>query len=294
LKVLVTGASGFIGHHLVRRLSRVHEVFAVMRDSNVAAFGETVSIIASDLAGPLQVEVMPAEMDIIIHLAQANGSFPEAATELFAVNTSSTQQLLQYGREAGARQFILASSGDVYGNCPGPCRETETAVPESFYAVTKYAAELLVQSYSAYLRPCILRFFHPYGAGQSNRLIGKLADRIRSGDTVQIHQGDCPHLTPIYIDDVIRAVESATSSAYAGVVNIAGDRVVSMRELAVEIGAVVGREPKFEETGEETGDLIGDNRLMKELFGAWPMVPLAAGLSLALTNKEDAGCLTRV
>jgi hypothetical protein len=57
---------------------------------------------------------------------------------------------------------------------------------------------------------------------------------------------------------------------------------------------VVGREPKFEDTGKETGDQIGDNRLMKELFGAWPMVPLAAGLSLALTNKEDAGCLTRV
>jgi UDP-glucose 4-epimerase len=293
MKILITGASGFIGQHLVSRLSRDHELFAVVRNSN-AQLHETVSKVVIDLTHAIDPGVMPAQMDIIIHLAQANGSFPEAATELFAVNTSATQQLLKYGRGAGARQFILASSGDVYGNCPGPCRETETAVPESFYAVTKYAAELLVKSYSAWLRPCILRFFHPYGAGQSNRLIGRLADRIRSGVAVQIHQRDCPHLTPIYIDDVIHAIESATSSAYAGVVNIAGDRVVSMRELAVEIGAMVGREPKFEETGKETGDLIGDNRLMKELFGAWPMVPLAAGLSLALTNKEDAGCLTRV
>ena len=284
MKVMVTGASGFIGRHLVRRLSRVHEVFAVTRDSDVATLGEGVSIIASDLASPLRVRAMPTEMDLIIHLAQANGSFPEAAIELFSINTSATQQLLEYGRGAGVQQFILASSGDVYGNRAGPCRETETAVPASFYAATKYAAELLVQSYSAFLRPCILRFFHPYGPGQSNRLIGKLADRIRSGEAIQIHQRDCPHMTPIYIDDLIHATESATSSGYAGVVNIAGDHTVSMRELSVEIGTLVGCEPKFEETGTETGDLIGDNRLMQELFGTWPLVPLATGLSLALAD----------
>ena len=293
MKILITGASGFVGQHLLSRLSRSHEIFAVVRNPNVNLHA-TASKVVADLTQAIDPGVMPARMDIIIHLAQANVSFPEAANELFAINAGATLQLLDYGRRAGARQFIMASSGDVYGNRTGPCRETEAAVPANFYAVTKYAAELLVQSYSAYLRPCILRFFQPYGPGQSNRLIGRLADRIRSEDAVQIHQGDRPHMTPIYIDDVTHAIEIATNSGHAGVVNIAGDRIVSMRELAMELGAVVGREPKFEATGKETGDLIGDNRLMKELFGAWPMTPLAAGLSLALTNKEDAECLTRV
>lgn len=286
MKVLVTGANGFIGRHVVSRLSGRYEIFAVVRAARQAVSTETARIVVMDLARTLDASAFPAEIDVIIHLAQANVPFPEGANELLAVNTSATQQLLDYGRQAGARQFILASTGDVYGRHSGLSKETDTISPTSYYAITKYAAELLVQSYSPYLLPCVLRFFHPYGPSQSDRLIPKLEEIIRQGETVRLHKDACPRMTPIYIDDVTHAIHCAIDSAYSGIVNIAGDRALSMRELAQEIGLALDRQPVFEDTGEETADRMGDNRLMKQVLGSWNMVSLGEGLSRTFKSEE--------
>ena len=286
MKIVVTGSSGFIGRHLISRLCDGNELFAVVRDARQPVSTDAASIIVMDLARTLDASVLPAEIDIIIHLAQANVPFPEGANELMAVNTSATQQLLDYGRRAGARQFILASTGDVYGPHSGLSKETDTIAPPSHYAITKYAAELLVQSYSSYLLPCVLRFFQPYGPGQSGRLIPKLGERIRQQKTIRLHKDDRPRMTPIYIDDVTHAIQCAIDSAYSGTVNIAGERALSMRELAQEIGRAIGSQPVFEETGEEAGDLMGDNSLMKQVLGSWNMVSIGEGLSRTFKSEE--------
>src|SRR5258708_33371389 len=108
--------------------------------------------------------------------------------------------------------------------------------------------------------------------------MSKLGDRIRQQRAVRLHRDDRPYLTQIYIDDVTQAVERAIDSSFSGIVNIAGDQVVSMRELAEEIGRMLGSEPVFEETGEETGDLMANNGLMKRVLGGWNMVALSEGL----------------
>lgn len=239
-----------------------------------------------DLAHPLDTRELPERIDVIVHLAQANVSFPEAAKELLAVNTVSTQHLLDYGRRAGAQRFILASTGDVYGRRFELCKESDTLRPATFYALTKQAAELLTQAYSGYLQTCILRLFHPYGSGQSNRLIPNLVDRLRRQETIRLNKDDRPRVTPIYIDDVVTAILRAMDSSYSGIVNVAGDRVVSIRELAEEIGCALKSKSSFEESGEESGDMMGDNGLMKQVFGAWPMITLSEGLSRTFNGEE--------
>jgi len=286
MKIVITGSSGFIGRHLISRLCDGNELFAVVRDAREPVSTDKVHIIVMDLARTLDASALPAKIDIIIHLAQANVPFPEGANELMAVNTNATQQLLDYGRRAGARQFILASTGEVYGRDSGLSKETDTIAPASHYAVTKYAAELLVQSYSSYLLPCVLRFFQPYGPGQSGRLIPKLAERIRQQEAVRLHKDDRPRMTPIYIDDVTHAIQCAIDSTYSGIVNIAGDRVLSMRELAQEIGRAIERQPIFEDTGEEEGNMLGDNSLMKQVLGSWNMVSIGEGLSRTFKSEE--------
>jgi UDP-glucose 4-epimerase len=286
MKILITGSSGFIGRHLVLHLSEGNECFAVVRDARQAPSSGTANIVVMDLARSLDASALPAEIDVIIHLAQANVPFPEGANELLAVNTSATQQLVDYGRRARARQFILASTGDVYGRKFGWSKETDIIAPASYYAITKYAAELLVLSYSSYLLPCVLRLFQPYGPTQSGRLIPKLAERIRRGEAVQLHKDARPRMTPIYIDDVTCAVKRAIDSSYSGILNIAGDRALSMRELAREIGRAIDSQPVFEDTGEEAPDRLGDNNLMKEVLGSWNMVSLGRGLSRTLKSEE--------
>jgi UDP-glucose 4-epimerase len=286
VKVLVTGAGGFIGRHLVVHLSNQHEVYATARNSTPGAPVNAFSRIEIDLAQPLDTRVLPARIDVIIHLAQANVLFPEAANELFAVNTNSTQQLLDYGRRAGARQFILASTGDVYGERFGLCREADPAAPSKYYGLTKHIAEMLVRSYAGYFQSSIMRLFRPYGPDQTARLIPNLASSIGQGRAVRLDKDDRPRMTPIYIDDVIHAIKQAMSCSYSGTINIAGDRVVSMRELAQEIGRTLGREPIFKETGNESADAAGDNNLMKQVLGSWNMVSLGEGLSRTLKGEE--------
>lgn len=293
MKVLVTGATGFIGQYLVRGLSAQHEVFVVARNPIPSSSQLTCSIITMDLARPIDSRALPEQVDTIIHLAQAPVALPESANEMFAVNTHSTQQLLDYSRRSGARRFVLASTGDVYGR-EGRAREIDPAAPVSFYGVTKRAAEMLVESYSDYFETCILRLFHPYGPGQSNRLIPKMAERLRLQQPVLLHDNDRPHVTPIYIDDLILAIERVVESSYVGILNIAGERGVSIRELAEEIGSVLGYRPIFEDTGKAVVDLAGDNDLMKEVLGKWTMVSLAEGLNRALNVKEDTECQIRL
>lgn len=286
MRILITGTTGFIGRHLIASLSARHEIIALARNARGAALGRGASIIAMDLVGPLKIPALPAQVDVIIHLAQANAAFPEAANELFAVNIGATQQLLDYGCRAGAQHFILASTGDVYGSHLGMCQESNAAAPVSYYGATKYASELFVNAYASYLKPCVLRLFQPYGPDQINRLIPKLANRIRQAEPIRLNQGDRPHLTPIYIDDVVSVFERAIDRSYVGTLNVAGNVVVSLRSLAEALGQALGVQPSFEETVIETGDMMGDNSRMKEALGISPSIGLNEGLSRTFANEE--------
>ena len=292
MKLLVTGANGFIGRHLVAKLAQDHEVFALVRGRHRSPPSQSVSGIEMDLSRALDLVRLPSTIDVIIHLAQANAPFPEEANELLAVNTASTQHLLDYGRRAGAKRFILASTGDVYGRHFEPSKETDEVDATTFYAVTKRAAEMLIQTYSGYLETCILRLFHPYGSEQTARLLPRLARAIQEQKPIRLQNGDRPHLSPMHIDDVIIAFEQAINSSWCGIMNVAGDNVVSMRELAEEIGTVLLTRPLFETNDEDASDLTGDNELMKQVFGAWPMVTLAAGLRRTFKGEEARGCQT--
>ena len=293
MRILLTGATGFIGRTLVSRLSKNHELSVVVRHPESRA-PDGAQVVVMDLARSASTMSLPAAVDAIIHLAQANVRFPESADELLTVNTTATQRLLDYGRRAGARQFILASTGDVYGRRVGAAKETDAAHPSDYYAVTKYAAELLTSAYSSYMNPCILRLYQPYGPGQTGRLIPKLAERIAGRNPVRINKDDGPRLTPTYVDDVARAIERAIDSCCAGTLNIAGDREATMRELAEEIGRVIGSEPLFRQTGDQSGDIAGNNSLMKQALGEWEMTPLPDGLLRTFKDKEGSSWQARV
>jgi len=286
VKVLVTGATGFVASHLVPALAAVgHEVIAAGYDLDRSATGAGVEQFELDLTG-IDATKLPA-VDAIVHLAQANVPFPEGAGALFAVNTASTVALLEHARACGSSTFVYASSASVYGLGERPWTEEDPTGATDFYSSTKLASERFVGAYAGDLSTWCLRFVAPYGSGQRNRLIPRLIANVQQQAPVTLNAGGRPRMNPIHVRDVVSVVLAALATPGSGVVNVAGDETASIKQLAEEIGRLVGRVPIFAEGGGgAAGDLVCDNSLMHETFGLETLVPLVAGLEDAIRGRE--------
>ena len=279
MKVLVTWATGFIASHLVPALAAAGEtVIAVGHDPARLPAGDGIESVEVDLGRPLAPGALPAA-DAVIHLAQANVLFPDGAAALFAVNVASTAALLEHARACRSRCFVHASSASVYGLGDAPFAEGDPARAEDFYSATKLAAERLVTAYSPFFGTTIMRLVAPYGPRQSGRLIPSLIGRVRDARPVTLNDGGRPRMNPIYVDDVVRVITGALASEANHVLNVAGDEVVGIDELARLIGEAVGTEPLFETSERHThGDLVARNERMKTTFALDQLVPLREGL----------------
>jgi nucleoside-diphosphate-sugar epimerase len=264
MTVLVTGATGFVGRHL-----RLADMLAPRLD----------------LTRPLKG--LPERIDAVVHLAQSRRyrEFPEGAEDVLAVNVASTVALADYARRAGARTFVLVSTGGVYGFGSRPAREDDPVAPIGFYQASKYAAEVLLAPYAEYFTTVILRPFFVYGATQRGMLVASLARRVLDGQPVT---GPGPRMNPIHVDDAVRAIEAALALEESAVINVAGDEVVTVADVARGLAAAAGVEIEIEE-GEPAGDLVADTTRMRERLGVTPQVSLAEGLRGVIDEARAAG-----
>ena len=260
MRILLTGAGGFVGRRLVPMLlAQGHRPHCVLRQATAMPDGATpvvANLAASGLA------TFDAPVDAVIHLAQSSRyrDFPGAVDDIFAVNVGSTARLLDLARRLGAKSFVLASTGSVYAGTDGPCREDAALHPGDFYAASKLAAELLLKPYHAHFPACALRLFTPYGPNQQNRLVPTLIDRVRRKAPVSLDgEADGLRLAAAYVDDVADTIIAAAEGGWDGVYNVAAPQPVSIGEIARTIGDVLGITPVFERTGRpEPAPLIPD------------------------------------
>jgi nucleoside-diphosphate-sugar epimerase len=278
VRVLVTGAAGFVGRRLVRALSAAgHDVHALVRDASRVA-DLPAEPVERDLALPIAPGTLPG-VDAVVHLAQANVQLPEEATTLFRVNTVSTLDLLDHARRCGAARFVHASTASVYGFGDHPFRETDAPAGNDLYALSKIAGEQLVAWYRDHFGTFVLRLVAPYGPGQQARMIPGLISRVRGGEPVTLKAGGRPRMNPIYIDDAVRVFVEALERDGHHVLNVAGDETVSIRELSELIGECLGRKPVFEGAeAADAGDIVADTTKLHELFTLRPLTPLSEGL----------------
>jgi len=283
VKVFVSGATGFVASHLIPALAAAgHDVVAAGHDrSRIPGDATAFEIDLAHDAWPK----LPA-VEAVVHLAQANVPFPQGADAIFAVNVASTQRLLEHARRSGARRFVLASSGSVYGGSREPLTEESPLKAQDFYSATKVAGERLTQAYAQHLETAILRLFVPYGPGQVRRMIPRLVERIRSGEPVQINREGRPRMNPIYVDDVVHVVLRTLDGAESiGVLNVAGDDVTDIRGVSELIGEVLGVEPRFEASDAEVADIVADNARLHGILGDARLVPLREGIERMIGSE---------
>lgn len=186
-KVLVTGAGGFIGSHLVDRLLDAGaEVTAVVRYNGAGTRGhldqlnlldqEKVRVVAGDLCDPGCADEAVAGQEFIFHLAAIIAipfSFMRPGYVL-QNNVNATLNLLDAARRHGVKRFVHTSSSEVYGTAQTvPITEAHPLEAQSPYAASKIACDKLAQSYyCSYSLPVVtLRPFNTYGPRQSARAI---------------------------------------------------------------------------------------------------------------------------
>jgi len=291
MKLLVSGGMGFIGSHLVEMLAQKNELFCLIQHKNKAKSHQNVEWVVQDLGKSIDEKELPDRIDAIIHLAQSRHyrEFPEKIWDIFHVNVQGTLSLLEYGRKRKIQKFIYASSGGIYGYSYEKFIETDTTNPINFYLTSKYCSELLIGNYTPFFHTVVFRFFFVYGPKQKGMLIPRLIENIKKGEPIVIYGKTGVKLNPIHVKDAIKAFSPALETPVSGVFNIAGDEVVSIKELSERIGDLVGKVPLFVyEKSNIPGDIIGDNSWMKTVLGVFPTISLKTGISemIQLSEKD--------
>jgi UDP-glucose 4-epimerase len=280
-RILITGAAGFIGRRLVSSLCARHELYALIRPKTQRENLARVNWVEHDLSQPLDQVRCPDRVDAIIHLAQSRHyrEFPEGGKDIFDVNIQSTFQLLEYARRVGAKHFLFASSGGVYGYSYERFVETDPVNPLNFYLSSKYTSELLIANYQPFFRTIVFRFFFVYGSGQKGMLISNLLNKVMKGELITIEGNPGLRINPIYIEDAVQVFERALNLTSSELFNIAGDEVVTITDLVTLMGEVSGKRTHVKyHTVPSGGDLIGDNAHMKKVLRVIPKVSLQNGL----------------
>jgi len=274
MRILVTGAGGFIGKRLIARLAALgHDVFGLVRRAPLAEdadyfAGERVTLLHQDLT-LLDTAGLPEDIEALITLAQSSQfrDFPGKAEEVFAVNVTANLKLLQWAVKSSVKRVVHASSGGIYGGKKGGnFFETDLLAVDSplgFYLGTKLCSEVVFQNYRHFFATAVvLRPFFVYGPGQrSDMFIARLVDSVRRGLPISLQGPDGLRVNPIYVDDAVEAFCAALQLPGAHVINVAGPDTLTLRQVGDVIGRVIGRPAVYELREGDPVDYVGDTAI---------------------------------
>jgi len=303
-KVLVTGAGGFIGSHLVELLvNKGCKVRALVHYNSFNRWGwldyidkkikDSIEVFAGDIRDPYGVKKAMQGCDVVFHLAALIGipySYHSPDTYV-DTNIKGTLNILQAARELEIQKVIHTSTSEVYGTAQFvPITENHPVNPQSPYAATKAGTDFLALSFyrSFNLPIAIIRPFNTYGPRQSARaVIPTIISQIKSGKK-EMKMGS-PHPTRdlTYVKDTVKGfIKIAESDNSIGkVINIGNNSEIAIGDLARMIiklmnadVEIVTDETRIRPNKSEVEELWADNKKAKKLLGWSPEYTLEEGL----------------
>ncbi|MDF2692872.1 MAG: UDP-glucose 4-epimerase [Labilithrix sp.] len=308
MRWLVTGGVGFIGHHLTRALLERGDSVTVVDDFSDAPYPTRlkrrhaeqlkrdhegrVEIVEACITNRETAERLTAAVNGVVHLAGLAGVRPSFAdpARYSVVNIEGTATLLDAAQRAGTSLFVFASSSSVYGNAtPLPANEDAPAiVPESPYAASKRAGELLVSSMirkTPNMRVPLLRFFTVYGPWQRPEMaITSFLRNILAGRPVTVFGDGSMRRDFTHVEDIVRGILAAVDRAPTGVraYNLGSGAPVTLSELIAAMGRAAGRTVTVDRAPVPLGDVeatFADISRARTELGWQPRVSLDEGLA---------------
>ena len=305
MKVLVTGAAGFIGYHLAERL--LAEGFAVTGLDNLNAYYDPrlkqarlerlrqrpgFDFVALDLADRPGMEALFARQrfEVVAHLAAQAGvryslENPYAYAES---NLTGFVHVLEGARRSRVRHLIYASSSSVYGGgAPVPFRVSQPCeAPVSFYAATKRANELMAHAYTHLygIASTGLRFFTVYGPwGRPDMAPYRFAEAIEQGRTLDLYNYGRMQRDFTYIDDIVEGIFRVLAAEPGGyrLLNIGGGQPVELMDFVRALERALRKRARRRFLPLQKGDVVSTHADSGDLFrltGFRPAVPLETGI----------------
>ncbi len=305
-KVLVTGGAGFIGSHLVERLS-THDEVAVFDDlstgslRNLEGAKEEVRVHRASILQPKQLAKALEGRDLVYHLA-AKTSVPESVEkpdEYWRTNVEGTLNVLKTSADAGVKRVVFISSAAVYGPSEVvPKVETMRPEPASPYATTKMVGEFACQEISQ-LKPMetvVLRLFNAYGPRQDPNapyagVIAKFTSAVARGKSVEIHGDGDQTRDFLYAADAAEAMELAGERPVAGqTLNLGSGAAVTVNEVAQllsEISVVPLKAVRKEMRPGDVRHSRADIARAMEALGFTPKTSLREGIERTLRYHQE-------
>jgi nucleoside-diphosphate-sugar epimerase len=284
MKIVITGAIGFLGGALSQALSRKHDVTGISRKGAGPAGSRTI---LHDITSP---DFPRARADAVLHMAALTDlslceSDPAIARK---INVEGTRNTLEFAVNCGAKKFVYASSGGVYGSSSRPFSEDDEPSPDSTYARTKLEGERLCERYQKHFDVTAIRYFFPYGPGNGkDRLMERLSANIEAGRPVTINRNGGPVLNPVYISDAVSGTILAMEKCRGfTALNLAGPEALPLKEISAIIGRAHGKDVAFKFHAADKSNIVGDTR-KAGLLGYDPKVRLAEGIRLTLGRCAD-------
>jgi UDP-glucuronate 4-epimerase len=319
MHVVVTGGAGFIGSNLIKNLFRespgvritcidnLDPFYSVaIKQFNIQEYKDNPNFhfLSNDLAVTSPEELIAlirGKVDIIIHIAAKAGVRPSIKNPLAyqQSNVIGLQNMLDFAKEKGVKQFVFASSSSVYGvNDHYPWKENEQLMPISPYAMTKLSGEMLGHVYSKLfgIRFIALRFFTVYGPGQRPDLaIHTFTKAILKGEPITMYGDGSTSRDYTFVEDTVQGVIAAMyyDKSNFEIFNLGNNYTVSLRDLVKAIEELIGKKAIIEQHPDQPGDVpktFADISKAKELLGYNPRTQLKEGLKKFydwfIQNKE--------
>ncbi len=321
MRVLVTGADGFVGRSLVRRLlADGREVFGAVRPAQGPLAGRGVGELTPeerDTVRWLPLELTDQESvrrcldlpyDAVVHLAAVSSGLDALRDPGYAwtVNSAGTARLMHVlgdAKRTGRADpvVLVVSTGEVYGcGHPVPRREADPIAPCSPYAASKAGAELaaLEAWRRVGVRVVVARAFAHTGPGQDPRfVVPAFAQRLQSTKRAGVPVVNVGNLKPVreflHVRDVVDAYVRLLARGQPGeIYNVASGQAISLEELFYKLAALVGVRPIAEADpdlmrGGDIPHLVGDASKLRAATGWMPRYALDDALREVLDAQAD-------
>lgn len=222
MKILLTGASSFIGSHMAAHLAGAgHHVTGTYRTASprTDALGGTagLELVKVDLSSEADLAPLPSAVDVIVHVAASSTTAIEGADELIAVNVLGTRNIVRHALDVGAKRLVYMSSLSVHGEIRVSIVDERTPViAPDLYGATKHLGERIIAQVADRLPSVAVRLPGVLGAGAHRAWLPSVASRARSGAPVTVYNPESAFNNAVHVLDLARFVTGVLETRWNG------------------------------------------------------------------------------